>query len=328
VQGETAPSVYPALHNKVLRLRNALWARTGSRRAFAPSSVRIAMRPPEGHQPVLGEGQLAELLAEVPTGAILHLNPWNAQYRRRCEAVLIAAERSGVQVLVDVTGPDLEQAAPVLYGLGASVVRFDLHGPEQVQNDALGIPDAFERTARGALMLKGLSNGTPHPRLTVQVPVSRANQQLLENTVECALAMGADDVVLLHALATGNGAADVVGEIDPSVLSAGIAGVLARWRKGRISVFPGLTEKEVTALYSEGGDTVGPMRCLAPWRSAAVDLEGNVSLCGENIGRWPRDTLLHIYNGQQARTFRKTVRKAPGVCCRTCSGRFGGEMLP
>ncbi len=324
---ESARTVYPPLHNKVLALRNALWARTGAKRAFAPTSVEVVRDASGRSESRLDDRQLAELVGQFPPGTLLRVRNYGAADRRSLEALLIAAERHDIQAAVDANGADLEDAAPVLYGLGVAAVRFRLFGDEEIQNAVAGCRDAFERTARGALMLKGLSSGAQDPKLVVEVPISAANQAMLPETVECGLAMGADEVVLAHNLGSGNGA-DHSADIDPQLVNTSISAVTSRRRRTTVSVFPDLTEREVVALYTEGCGAVGPSRCLAPWRSAMIDLGGNVRLCGATVGRWPDEPLLRIYNGPEARRLRKAIRRQTWKQCGSCPGRFGGDMAP
>ena len=78
---ESARTIYPPLHNKVRALRNALWARTGAKRAFAPTSVEVVLNARGRSEADLDDRQLAELVAQLPPGALLRVRNYSAENR-------------------------------------------------------------------------------------------------------------------------------------------------------------------------------------------------------------------------------------------------------
>ncbi|MFX0195979.1 MAG: radical SAM protein [Candidatus Hodarchaeota archaeon] len=88
----------------------------------------------------------------------------------------------------------------------------------------------------------------------------------------------------------------------------------------RISFSPDLAENELRAYYKDFRYTVNRM-CYAPWLTAVISPEGNVSPCSDFvIGNTKNKSFDEIWNGEKVRTFRRALvkrRKFP-VCDRCC----------
>lgn len=311
----------PTLQRGILRLRNALWARTGARTASPPMLIRLSA---DGESATRGTRAWEELVDEAPQGAVLRIEGRGALDFPHLEAVLLAAERRGLETALVTGGVGLEERAPALYALGLSTLELQLYGTEEIHNAALGAGDAFERAVRGALSLKGLSCGAPRPRLVVEVPISAANQAKLVETVECAVAMGADKVVVMHSPPPGGNG----GAADCDVVLGELGKIQSRWRARLVGVFPGLSEGEMRDFYGDGAMSAGPNRCLAPWRSVTVEPGGALRLCcGGPIGRIGEGPLAASFNSASARDIRRLLRNGFLPECEGCLGRFGGGLF-
>lgn len=311
----------PTLQRSILRLRNALWARSGGHSASPPTLIRLRA---QADGTARGKRAWEALVDEAPTGAVLRIEGRGALRFPHLESVLLAAERRGLQTALVTGGAGLEERAAALYALGLSTLELRLYGPEEVHNAALGADDGFEDAVRGALSLKGLSSGAPRPKLVVEVPISAANQASLVETVECAVAMGADKVVVMHSpTAAGNSVA-----IECDTVSGEISRVQSRWRAGLVSVFPGLSERQMREFYAGEAMSGGPNRCLAPWRSVTVEAGGAVRLCcGGPVGQIGERPLAASINSALAREIRRLLRNGFLPECDDCLGRFGGGLF-
>jgi len=308
----------PTLQRGILRLRNALWARTGARTASPPTLIRLSA---DGESAARGRRAWEELVDEAPPGAVLRVEGRGALAFPHLEALLLAAERRGLQTALVTGGAGLEERAPALYALGLSTLELRLYGTEEIHNAVVGAGDGFERAVRGALSLKGLSCGAPRPRLVVEVPISAASQAKLVATVECAVAMRADRVVVMHSPpADGNSSA-----VDCDIVFGELEKIHSRWRAGLVGVFPALSEGEMRDFYADGAMSAGPNRCLAPWRSVTVEAGGALRLCcGGPIGRIGEGPLAASFNSAPAREIRRLLRNGFLPECEGCLGRFGG----
>ncbi len=310
------------LNRRLLRLRNTLWAKTGARTASPPTQVRFQFLPTEAP---MDSQRWLRLVEEVPSGALLHLEGPELFQDESVHAILMAADRRELEISVSVDAALLEEHAPELYGLGVSQVRIVLYGPEAVHNELAGSAWAFERAARGALALKGLAYGSSTPELVVEIPILPANASLLLNTAECAFAMGADRVVILHVAAGRDSSA---GAIDPDVVNSQALSISARWKRGSVRFSPAFESELVRRLYNGGPEAVVRRRCIAPWKSVTVTSDGKVLLCDVSIGDAKEASLTTLYNSDSARAFRHGMRKRRGELCKGCLASFSQRRLP
>jgi len=233
--------------------------------------------------------------------------------------ILFEADRRGIDVEIVTPGARLEECAPVIYGLGVSRLRLVLYGPEEVHNRTTGDARAFESSVRGALAMRGLRCGTARPTLVVDVVTSAESVPSAAETVECALAMGADGVVL-HWPCAGEGVLDV-----GAVLM--LSRARTKWRGETVRFFPDLGEDELRRYYGGEALSVGPKRCLVPWRSVTVGADGKVRFCGTTVGDVGGEALADVCNSEAARLLRRELKKGPAAECAGCPGRFGDEGL-
>lgn len=317
-------SIVPALSHKALRLRGTLWARTGAESAAPALFVSLALSCPEataGRVPGrnLRSPELARLVGELNAGTTLRVLCGGSADASALETVLFEADKRDIVVEVATTGTRLYEIAPVIYGLSASSVLLRLVGGEDAHNRAVGVPTAFQDAIRGMLALRGLRGQERMPALTIEVAVSQATQGHLREVVQCALAAGADRVVIRHAAPAGTKGIEAV------FLAEELRMIKARWREG-IAIQPGFTLDEMIRYYGGRASTMGPRRCFAPWKSVSIRHDGEVFLCGtESIGSLSAQPLSEVFNGPAARAIRVRLRR--GVCgqCMTCARRFGAD---
>jgi len=312
-----APGRRPSLRGRMLRLRNALWARTGLESASPPALVRLRL---DENGDGLSQDWWTKIIDEAAPGTALRLEGRNVLACKDTRTILLAAERHRLETTLVTDGPGLEEEAPALYALGLTTLELRLYGGEADHNAALKAPDAFERTVRGALSLKGISCGAPRPLLLVRIPVSPGNVASLVEAIECALAMGADKVEVTH---TANPRANG-SPVNPDAVISQARTIASRWRTGLVDFFPRLAEREITSFYREGALSVRRGRCLAPWRSVTVDAGGRVHLCcGGPVGDLREQSLSEAFNSRRARLLRAALRKGFRPQCIACIDRFG-----
>ncbi len=316
-EGHTSPAIY----RKILRFRNILWARIRLDAASVPALVRLVLTD---SNECLSPAEWDDLIEQASPGTALRLEGPDVLGFQATEGILMAADRRGLEVALICDGPRLEDAAPMLYGLGLSTLVLRLYGTEPAHNAALGASDAFERTALGALSLKGISCGAPLPRIVAAIMITPLNQHTIVESVECAFAMGADQVTVMHSLAETRKNL----RIDAMSVAAQVRNIQSRWRTGLVDFSPRLTLRQIEAFYSNGSLTIGPNSCLTPWRSVTVDSSGAVSLCCDGpVGNMRRESLASAFNSPAARSLRSTLRRGFRLECHGCSGRFGGSFL-
>lgn len=329
--------VYPALQQTMLRLRNSIRAKTRTETAAPPTTVTFELNDRETHPPPqyapLTESHWVNLVNQLPHGATLRLEGARPLASPHLEAMLLAAGRCGLEVSLATDGIALEESAPEIYGLGVRTVILRLFGPEELHNAVLSSPDAFEQAARGALALKHLAAGSARPRIIGEIAVSAENHGHIADTVECALAMGADEVVVVHApppppdAAAGGASRATVSGVNVVVLLHELRAARTRRRPDVVSFSPDLSTAETRLFYEKGPQAVGPRHCPAPWNSLTVGPSGEVSFCKDvPIGTVRSGPLMTIYNCPAARAARRVLRKGLAPRCAWCLRRFGQEV--
>lgn len=335
------PETRSTFHQRVLRIRNEFWARAGGDAASPPARVVFDLRAAAGDTgDELSTSEWTDIVNQVPLGAILRIETAVPLASGRFEAVLLQADRRGLAVEVVAEGLELEAVAACIYALGVRTVRVRLYGTEAVHNQVLGTPEAFYRTARGTLALKGLAGGLSGPRLVVEIPISAQNQRRIVDVTESALAMGADEVVIVHtppntlAMSTeargderpsGRSPArpSKSGGVDSAVVCRQIQSVKARWNHHTVTFFPHLSPEEIEVFYTGGPRYLPSPRCLVPWRSLTVGPRGTARFCKDRtLGSVREESLVEVYNSVAARAFRHKLREGLHLSCTHCLGRF------
>ena len=343
----------PAISQKALMLKSALRAHSGAQTAAPPSIVTLALSggvEAGGRQDAslpdsrLSQSDWVRLVRETPAGARVKVGGLDAITSPHFEAVLFEADRRSLDLEVVTAGIGLEDAAPIAFGLGASTLRVVLFGPEATHNRLAGSPRAFETAARGVLALRGLRCAAARPAIVADVTIAEENRAGIAETVECALSMGADKVVVRHAppsavscpaVSKDSAGSDSqsdeahAGEDAASTLMKQLAAVRKRTLQGSLKILPELTEEEMRRFYGGEAASMGPKRCLAPWLTVRVGPDGTAAFCtGQSLGSVRDAAIEDVFNCEKARALRRALRHAlaPGCCC--CAGRFtGGETL-
>jgi len=324
-----AGATHAALSRTVLRLRNAFRARAATETAAPPQIVSFELSGPppsnarDDGKPAapLDVDEWVELLEQLPAGARLRLCGPKALDFDGLETLLLECGRRSLPVRVETDALELERRAATLFALGVAGVELTLYGPEEVDNRRLGDDEAVERAVRGALTLKGLSATGPAPRLVVTVEVGTENQDHIAELAGHALAVGADRVLVRCLPGEADPHADAL--VDGRKLFEQIDGLRKRYGGQKIVALPDLPARGFELYCSGSLDSVGPSRCLVPWRGVAVDPFGAVRLCpAARLGSVREDLLSALFNGARAREFRRRLRGGLLEECASCLGRF------
>jgi hypothetical protein len=326
-----AASILPAATPLAPNLRAAIRAGVGGEGAVSPALVTLEMtagqadpQPPAGARRAMlatfftarrspSRDDWLRVVQALSPGATLRLAGAEPLDSPHFEAVLFAADGRGLQVEVITKGSGLEQAAPVLYGLGVSVVRLVLPYPREPHGGVDGYPPAFERAITGILALRGLRYGVARPCLVLHLVASDNAAERAAEMVEYALAVGADRVVLQHRWFDAGGARSLPEEL--------VSCIRDTRRSGLVTLMPPLNLQGVGNAHVPS--SVPDARCAVAWRSVTVGCDGLARFCGDEVlGDIRTNALEEIFNGERARAFRRRLRKELLPECARCRARF------
>ena len=353
------PAVYPAGLWKLSRLRAVLAGRALTERP-TPTTVTLELTPEIaalhaaadsgidkvarlsaffGTRSTPSRSDWLNVVAAVPAGGTLRLAGGDPLQSPHLETLIFEADRRGLEVEIVTPGARLEEYAPVIYGLGVALVRIRLDaraGGAGKQND-------FDKAARGVMALRALRDKAPKPALVVEVRLRAQTAGDAAEMARRALATDADKVVVCYPEYD-----DVKSR--PEYIAA--IEDLARARKdfpiARVRMFPDFTPLAAARFYSGEAISAGPAGCAAPrgetprgetprgetprgeaprcdvpWREAFVGPDGRARLCSAvPLGDIRSEPLDGMFDGPNARAFRRAMRKSFPPECARCIGRF------
>lgn len=234
---------------------------------------------------------------------------------------------------------------------GIDEIILSLDGTEKVHDITRGARGTFRRLAQGVADVARLrqERGVKHPHLNINCTIFETNYRNLDEIVDLAEEMGADNINFHHLLFINQQSYDrhnaifqenfgqitpdwagfvwkELPEIDPEVLIQSIRTVEARKSRINVSVYPNFTPEEVRRYYTgfEFESTSYKNRCVSLWMTAYIMPDGEVRpyhTMNFSPGNVRRHSFKDIWNNKIYRSYRRLVknRKRFPVCAKGCT---------
>jgi len=221
-------------------------------------------------------------------------------------------------------------------------VSVSIDGPEDLPDDARGVPGTFARTAAGLRRLRTAANRLGAPlRISINATVARESLESLDEIVDVADEVGVHTIGLNHLMyATPQEVDDtlrIIGEADPSLIStfvtsdpgvrpgrvrAKVAALASRCRARGILFHdrPKVHPELIDGYYTPGAPLHG--RCLYPFLNARVSAAGKMHFCPfirVEVGDVTEAALEESWNGERyVELRRRLLHHGLFPVCRRC----------
>lgn len=225
----------------------------------------------------------------------------------------------------------LEAQADEVAGMVDDLI-VSLDGPAEIHDQIRGVPDAFQRLARGVAAVR---RRRPGIEIGARTTVQKANHRALCRTVGAAHEVGANSISFLAADLTSEAFNRAepwdTGRQQQIALNAAETDALEREVHALIAS-PEMTTGYICETEAKLWRIVGHFRahlgaaepwapyCNAPWVSAVVEADGSVRPCffHRAIGNIHQRPLIEIVNGPEGIAFRKQLDVSNDPVCRRC----------
>jgi radical SAM protein with 4Fe4S-binding SPASM domain len=256
-------------------------------------------------------------------------------------------------VSIVTNGTQTEKHVPQLVDLGIDVIMFSIDGPRDTHDNIRGFEGAFDQTVAGieAIQAEKKKRGRKKPHIVLISVVTQDNEHNLEEVFEHAEDLDADLMLVYYGwFQTGEsglrhtkvmqenlevtpwswrGWVWSVNEIDPDILIRSVERIKKRDWSFPYLFIPDLEPGQVESYYTDHTKTFGFSKCVSPWVMAEIMPNGDVVTCRDYpdvvVGNIKDDSLLEIWNGDQARSFRNLLKQEGGLLpvCTRCQGLMG-----
>jgi MoaA/NifB/PqqE/SkfB family radical SAM enzyme len=272
--------------------------------------------------------------------ALMHSNLWKFCRLLRTTSARITLLSTGLLLKDEATG--------ILDHCDEVIVSLD--GSREVHNRIRNIPSAWERLAEGVAELKSRRSSF---RVTARCVIQRANCFDFISMVESARDIGLDQISFLAADISSNAfnrpapwdrerAAEVAlspGETEEfeKIVQRSFSELKSLYESRFIAETPDKMMRIVNYYRAINGQAeFSAPRCNAPWVSAVIDSEGNVSPCFFHLpyGNLADAALRDVLNSREAVAFRQGLNVDENPVCRRCvcslhiSPRVGRPFVP
>ena len=241
-------------------------------------------------------------------------------------------------------GTLLNEKAPILVENQVDEIWVSMDGPKDIHDEIRGIKGTYDRVIEGieTLIQVKKSKGFKKPLISFIYTITDKNytsmnefMQLIEG-YEIPLVLFSHTLFLSEELLKRHKSQfdrllktnskewegyviDMAKHIDINRLTECIREVKKKYYE-RLTFSPDLSEGELHAYYKDYSYSVDRM-CYAPWLTAVISPEGNISPCSDYVIGNIRDRSFdEIWNGEKVKNFRRTLvkRQKFPVCDRCC----------
>ena len=234
---------------------------------------------------------------------------------------------------------------------GMDEIILSLDGTEEVHDETRGQEGTFRSLVQGVGDVARIraKRGLKHPQLNINCTLFETNYRNLDEIVDIAEEMGADNINFHHLLFINQQAYDQhnaifkenlgqitpdwagfvwkeLPEIDPDLLLDSIRKIESRKSRINVSVYPNYTPEEIRDYYTgfEFESTSYKNRCLSLWMTAYIMPDGAVRpyhTMNFSPGNIRKDAFTEIWNNRVYRNYRRLVkrRKRFPVCAKGCT---------
>jgi MoaA/NifB/PqqE/SkfB family radical SAM enzyme len=241
----------------------------------------------------------------------------------------------------------LEQNAEKLVDIGLDKLSVSLDGPKEIHNSARAVKNAFESATCGIARVHELkaSKNKDKPALEIGCTISDQNYKHLKDIVDIAESLNAECLIFLHLAFLSDdeferhstlfrdifqtesfqwaGYRYKPKDLDVEYLADKIEEIKSDRRKMPVIFHPDFTRQEIRDYYTNSSflSTSYCNVCMAPWTTAYILPNGDVSPCSSYVaGNVRTDSLKKIWNNQKFKRFRTELKKRKlfPVCPRCC----------
>ncbi len=232
-------------------------------------------------------------------------------------------------------------------------LMLSLDGPKEVHNEIRGSKDCFDTLAKGIDTIQSVKrkNKSKLPYVMLLVTVSRDNYHILDEIFDIAKEVGADCVIVYYAWFTSEEVGEQhtqvfkqhfgceptawksyvqpVNRIDTEVLQDSVRKIKARKHPFPYLFIPDLSFENIPTYYKEPGNFLGYGKCIAPWMTAELMPNGDMTPCRDYpdyiVGNIRETPILELFNSEKIQKFRKSLKESGGAfpICARCCGLMG-----
>lgn len=265
--------------------------------------------------------------------------------------VIRTAEHHGLHSGIITNGLLLEEMAEELAGFDKFHIGLSLDGPPEIHDEVRCRKGTFEKMARGIKKINSerqKRGKAPHGASVIFSTVTPQNQYHLEETIETAKQFNPEEMCISYLTFATRETIDATNAIAEKHLDTQFASLerfiadiseydvdhimrlTDRMRRNDFNVNfklhfnPVLNPDEVKRYYFDMRFTMGRKTCYRPWFIGELLPNGQVNFCPDfpdyRFGDIRKEPFIKIWNGTQARRFRKLLKKKKllPMCVRCC----------
>ena len=265
--------------------------------------------------------------------------------------VVAYIKQKGMRCNMVTNGTLMSVYAERIINSGMDEIILSLDGTEEIHDKTRGEEGTFRSLAEGVATVARLRSeaNANHPKLNINCTIAETNYANLEELVDIAEAMGADNINFHHLLFLNQQAYDEHSEIfkknfgqitpdwagfiwkelpkiDPEILLRSLDKIQNRKSRVNVSVYPNYTPEEVRDYYTrfEFESTSYQNRCVSLWMTAYIMPDGEVRpyhTMNFSPGNIHDASFNQIWNNKVYRSYRSLVkrRKRFPVCAKGCT---------
>ncbi|MCC7487981.1 MAG: radical SAM protein [Burkholderiales bacterium] len=277
------------------------------------------------------KGVIDEVRESRPMIAINGTEP--LMYKPLAPAVAYARD-AGLHVAVTTGGYDLPQRVEELAAARLSRLNVSIDGAPALHNRIRGRKDVFERVSAGIVRFKEAVRRLGHEaEVLVCCTVMSLNYDRLEEFYDAVAPLPVDrinftnmnfvsaEMARAHNLKWGKKYAATVNclseEVAPHLVDTAVLAEQFRRVKakggGRVALMPDFSKEELDRYYHRPMEFMGKVPCMSTWYIAQIMADGEVipyTRCYHvPLGNINRQTFAEIWNGEQARAWRRDLRR-------------------
>ena len=221
-----------------------------------------------------------------------------------------------------------------LGGAGLNFVGVSLDGPEDVHDRIRAQERAYGKSTDGVRMLLDFARSSAKqcPMIHVTTVIQQGNLDVLAQMPRVAAEAGADVLNLTLEIRTleleGLGERDpheyetpdvTFPRLDPDRLTMALRDTRVAADKAGIQLrMPDMPERAIIDYYS-GKMELAHFRCGSIWTAVFVGRTGDIHACWiKKLGNVRNDRIKDVWNGPDARAFRKASRRGLHAPCAGC----------
>lgn len=241
----------------------------------------------------------------------------------------------GLHCLIISNGVMLADFAEAIVNAGLDELNISIDGSRELHDQIRGLAGAFDKIASGVDSINDFKKrfSKNKPLINIQCTINQYNYERLEELLEVAKRLEANSLTFHNLIFLNQKAIEAQKKvdailncstkdwegfvfepgIDPKKLYQKLQSVMSRKHSFKVDYFPNLSEKSLSAYYS---DVYTPenygSRCVSPWMCAYVFPDGEVNPClnsSYSFGNIKNNTFSQVWNSEKALEFRGLLKK-------------------